>query len=102
MDTPGETSLPAPTSIVQAYDDAGSGLLILGAPGAGKSTLLRELASELVIRAQQNIAEPIPVIVNLSSWAIKKSPLSVWLVDQLELIYAIPRHLSQRWIELGQ
>ncbi len=47
MDTPSEASLLAPASIVQAYDDAGSGLLILGAPGAGKSTLLREPSKNL-------------------------------------------------------
>jgi hypothetical protein len=68
MDASGEASLSAPASIVEAYDGAGSGLLILGAPGAGKSTLLRELASELIVRAEQDAAQPVPAIVNLSSW----------------------------------
>jgi len=102
VDAPGGGPLPAPTSIVQAYDDASSGLLILGTPGAGKSTLLRELASELLTRAEQDAAQPVPVIVNLSSWASKKLPLTTWLVDQLQLVYAVPRHLSQAWIEQDQ
>ena len=102
MNTPGDDSLHAPLSIVEAYDDAGSGLLLLGAPGAGKSTLLRELASELLTRAEDDAVQPVPVIMNLSSWAIKKLPLGSWLVEQLQLVYAIPHHLSQTWIEQGQ
>ena len=102
MDAPDESSFPALTSIVQAYDDAGAGLLLLGAPGAGKSTLLCELASELIIRAEHNAAQPMPVIVNLSSWALKKPPFTAWLVDQLQLMYAIPRHLGRVWIEQNQ
>ncbi len=88
MDAPSDHSPLAPASIVQAYDAAGGGLLILGAPGAGKSTLLRELASELLTRAEEDATQsiPIPVIVNLSSWAIKKLPLTAWLVDQLQLV----------------
>lgn len=101
MDAPSDHSSPAPTSIVQAYDDAGGGLLLLGAPGAGKSTLLRELASELLTRVEEDDThtQPIPVILNLSSWAIKKPPLTTWLVDQLQLVYAIPHRVSQTLIE---
>ena len=102
MHAPGEGPLPAPASIVQAYDEAGSGLLILGAPGAGKSTLLRELASELLGRAEDDETQPIPVILNLSSWAIKKPPLMVWLVDQLQLVYAISHSVGQTLIEQDQ
>jgi len=101
MDAPSDHSSPAPTSIVQAYDDAGGGLLLLGAPGAGKSTLLRELASELLIRVEEDDThtQPIPVILNLSSWAIKTPPLTTWLVDQLQLVYTIPHRVSQTLIE---
>jgi len=99
MDASSDRSSPTPTSIVQAYDDAGGGLLLLGAPGAGKSTLLRELASELLTRVEEDSTQPIPMILNLSSWAIKKPPLITWLVDQLQLVYAIPHRVSQMLIE---
>jgi hypothetical protein len=102
MDAPGERSLAAHSSIVQAYDEASAGLLILGAPGAGKSTLLRELACELLTRAEQDPAHLVPVILNLSSWASKKPPLTTWLVDQLQLEYAIPPRLGQAWIAQDQ
>jgi hypothetical protein len=49
-----ERLLPEGTTIVDVYDDASNGLLILGNPGAGKSTLLYELAHALLRRAAQD------------------------------------------------
>jgi len=68
--------LPAGTSITEVYDGAGGALLILGEPGAGKTTLLLALARDLLIRAQADEREPIPVVFNLSSWAQKRAPLT--------------------------
>jgi len=65
---------------------------------------LRELASELLTRAEVDATQPIPVNVNLSSWAIKKPPLTLtaWMVDRLWETYNIPPHLSQACIEQNQ
>jgi len=71
--------LPSGTSIIEAYDQAGQGLLILGEPGAGKTTLLLELACELLTRVEGDCTLPIAVILNLSSWASQKASLE--LVD---------------------
>ncbi len=68
--------LPPGTKITEVYDDADGALLILGEPGAGKTTLLLELARDLLIRAQADEREPIPVVFNLSSWAQKRAPLT--------------------------
>lgn len=99
-----EIALPSITSIVEAYDDAGQGLLILGEPGAGKTTLLLELANELLRRAENNEdpAHRVPVILNLSSWALKKQPLEDWIIDQLQLAYSVPTHLSRGWLDRDQ
>ena len=97
-----EHTLPPGTSIVQAYDDAGGGLLILGEPGAGKTTLLLALAQELLTRAEGDPTHPIPVIVNLSSWAIKQPPLVSWLIEQLQLVYRVPTRYSKAWLEHNQ
>lgn len=94
-----ETPLPPGTTILQAYDNAGQGLLILGAPGAGKTTLLLELAQELLIRATSDPTHPIAVILNLSSWVSTKAPLASWLIDQLRLAYGIPSRLGQTLLE---
>ncbi len=95
----GEHPLPPGTTIVQAYDDAGQGLLLLGAPGAGKTTLLLELACELLTRAEGDSTHPIPVILNLSSWVSKRPPLANWLIDQLRLVYSVPSRLGQTLLE---
>jgi hypothetical protein len=92
-----ERLLPEGTTILDVYDEANTGLLILGNPGAGKSTLLYELAQALVTRAQHDEQHAIPVVLNLSLWATKRLPLEDWIVEQLELRYAIPRKLGRRW-----
>jgi NACHT domain len=97
-----EQALPANTSILDAYDQAEEALLILGNPGAGKSTLLRDLALQLITRAQRDDMHPLPVILPLSSWAVNKPELSDWLVEQLTRIYDVPRSLGQQWVQQSQ
>src|SRR6266487_6412655 len=87
------------TSIVQIYDNAGGELLILGEPGSGKTTLLLELTRELLSRATKDETHPIPVVFNLSSWAVKRQPLADWLVGELDSKYQVPRKLGQAWID---
>jgi GTPase SAR1 family protein len=93
-----EQLLPFGTSLVSVYDEAEQELLILGEPGAGKSTLLLELAKHLVERAEQKRSLPLPVILPLSSWAVRKLPLHDWMWEQVALLYDVPRHMSQQWV----
>jgi NACHT domain len=92
-----ERLLSEKTTILDVYDEMNTGLLILGNPGAGKSTLLYQLAQALIKRAQQDEQHPIPVVLNLSLWATRRLPLEDWIIEQLELRYAIPRKLGQCW-----
>jgi predicted lipid-binding transport protein (Tim44 family) len=92
-----ERVLPAETTIVDAYDQAGNGLLILGEPGAGKSTLLYDLAQTLLSRAKQNEQDGLPIILNLSSWATERLPLEEWIVGELQRRYGIPRPFGRGW-----
>ncbi len=94
--------LPAKTSITQVYDDAGSELLILGEPGSGKTTLLLELTRDLLTRATRDETHPMPVVFNLSSWALKRQPLANWLVEELNSKYQVPRKLGQVWVATDQ
>ena len=91
---------PAGTRITQVYDASGGELLILGAPGAGKTTLLLELARDLLERAESNQQHPMPVVFNLSSWAIKRQRLTNWLVEELNKRYQVPSKLAQTLVEL--
>lgn len=95
-------SLPASTRILHVYDEADGELLILGEPGAGKTTLLLELARDLLSRAEQDESHPIPVVFNLSSWAVKQQPLAEWLLEELCTKYRVPRKVGQEWIDTNQ
>jgi GTPase SAR1 family protein len=94
-----EKLLPPHTSIVEVYEQAQQELLILGDPGAGKSTLLIELAQHLFNQAEQDAGQPLPVVLPLSSWAVKRPPLQDWLIEQFALLYNVPRKLSQQWVK---
>ena len=91
--------LPSDMHITQVYDDACGELLILGEPGAGKTTLLIELARDLLNRASENEAHPIPVIFNLSSWPLKQQSLTTWFVEELNSKYQVPQQVGLVWVE---
>lgn len=92
-------ALPPKTRIVEVFDELGGSLLILGEPGSGKTTMLLELARDLIARAEQDETLPLPVVFNLSSWAVKQSPLEEWLLEELRTKYYIPKKLARTWIE---
>lgn len=86
-------------TVLEAYDQAGRGLLIIGEAGMGKTVLLYQLAQELLKRAIHDKEHPIPVVLNLSSWAKKRPPLQSWIIEELEQTYDISRSLSQSWMQ---
>jgi hypothetical protein len=92
-------TLPASTSMLEIFQTVGMGrsLLILGAPGSGKTTMLLELTRQLIRRAREDTTEPIPVVVNLSSWT-EKWTITSWLVRELHTFYKIRKEIAQIWI----
>jgi transcriptional regulator with XRE-family HTH domain/DNA polymerase III delta prime subunit len=93
--------LPPDISILEVYESSDRELLILGEPGAGKSTLLLHLARTLVQQAEQEETQPLPVILNLSTWAERKPALQDWMSGQMALIYDVSPHLSSQWVRNG-
>ncbi|HET8912030.1 MAG TPA: NACHT domain-containing protein, partial [Ktedonobacteraceae bacterium] len=97
--------LPAGTSILEAYEQAGNRFLLVGNSGHGKTTHLLNLARELLIRAQNDQEQPIPIVINMASWATKDKPFSNWIDEQL-LKYQLDSTRNQimlthtRWILL--
>ena len=89
---------PAGTRITQVYDKALSGLLILGEPGSGKTTMLLELARDLLSHAETDNSYPLPMVFNLSSWAVKRQPL----VEEMNTMYQVSRRLGQAWVQADQ
>ena len=62
------SSAPLEDRDVNAIYDATGLLLILGEPGSGKTTTLLDLARTLLDRAENDIKERVPIVLNLSSW----------------------------------
>jgi class 3 adenylate cyclase len=98
----GRQVLPPDTSITAVFDILDGELLILGAPGAGKTTLLLELTRDLLVRAEQDVEHPLPIVFNLSSWSARRRPLVEWLIDELNMRYDVPRRIGQAWVESDQ
>jgi hypothetical protein len=94
--------LAAGTRLIDVFDREFGRLLILGAPGSGKTTLLLELARDLLERAERDEEHPIPVVFNLSSWALKAGRLDDWMVEELRSRSDVPRKLAREWIDKDQ
>lgn len=87
--------LPEGVKPVDIFDQYGD-MLILGLPGSGKSTLLNELNRDLLSKAIDDPSRPVPVLFNLSSWAVKPAPLTDWFKYQLcnKFGYSFPSNLA--------
>lgn len=94
----GARQMPAGTQVGQVYDGAGGHLLILGEPGAGKTTLLVALGLELLGRARADARSTLPVLFNLSTWAIDRLPVGEWMIEDLVNTYQVPRAVAQAWV----
>lgn len=102
-ETPDKRSKPLPsgTKVIDVFDGMGAGrtLLILGEPGSGKTITLLELARELISRAEEDVTQPVPVVLNLSTWANKKPTIANWLLGELTVTYEVPQQFAQTWIQ---
>ncbi|MBD2166450.1 NACHT domain-containing protein [Calothrix membranacea FACHB-236] len=93
------------TSVISVFDKIGVGrtLLILGDPGSGKTISLLHLAKDLIARAEENVDSPVPVVLNLSSWALKEQSIEDWLIEELHgNLYQISKRISRSLIEQHQ
>ncbi|MBC6431191.1 NACHT domain-containing protein [Nostoc sp. HG1] len=94
-------TLPEGKSVSDVFNQMGKGrtLLILGEPGAGKTITLLKLAQELIARTEKDLSQPIPVVLNLSSWGNKQQTIADWLIEELNSTYQISKALGKVWIE---
>jgi DNA polymerase III delta prime subunit len=83
---------------VSAIYDATGLVLILGEPGSGKTTTLLDLARTLLERAQDDLRERVPVVLNLSSWK-KGQPLAEWISGELTNKYRVHRGTGHLWLK---
>jgi hypothetical protein len=90
------------SSLSAIFTSSGCSLLILGNPGSGKTITMLQLAEDLLLTAEQDANQPIPIILNLSSWAQTKGSLSEWLVEEIFAQYGLKRELCRAWIASNQ
>lgn len=102
LETGKVSTLPPGTSLIEVYDQARRGLLLLGTPGAGKTTMLLSLAQTLLQRALADAEHPVVVVLNLSSWARTQLPLPAWLAEQCSLVYGIAKRVTAALIDQEQ
>jgi len=96
----GVYDIPDNLDILTLFDDMRRQLLLLGNPGAGKTILLLQLAEKLIAEAHHDSKQPIPVVLNLSSWAANpKQSLATWLGHTLPTLYGINEKLARNWLE---
>jgi hypothetical protein len=104
LQRPGQPAagVPPERTMGEIFRESGRNLLILGAPGSGKTITMLQLADSLVQMARENTAEPIPIVLNLSSWARDKRPLAEWLVEEIFVQYGVARQLARIGIAQNQ
>ena len=100
LELPGKESqsISKDKGIRDVFDDVGRSLLILGEPGSGKTITLLELAQQLIAVAEEDAAQPIPVVLNLSSFSLRKTSFIEWLTQELATKYHIPRKMGHEWL----
>lgn len=91
--------LAANTGIIEVFDRIGGRLLILGGTGSGKTTTLVGLTKVLVDRALSDEHEPMPILLNLSSWQVDQQPIQDWIIEQMHIKYAITPDTGNYWLE---
>ena len=84
-------------AIKPIYDKVGRSMLILGEPGSGKTITLLELARDLIASARTDPTQPVPVVLNLSSWA--GQPLERWLIEELKSKYFVAERMGKPLLE---
>lgn len=96
--------LDAGTQIVEVFNrpELSRKLLVLGEPGSGKTTMMLELAQDLLQRTTADKAEPIPILISLSSWKKPEQSIFEWLVGELQRKYGVRQDFAQRWLEKKQ
>ena len=101
LELPGEEAraVPAERGIAELFEEATRALLVLGAEGSGKTIALLQLARSLIVRAERDPAQPIPVVLSLASWQGPRQPLLAWIVGELQSKYYVPPRIGRAWLE---
>jgi HEAT repeat protein len=73
--------------------------LILGDPGTGKTIMLLDLAESLILDPPKDKPNAIPLVLNLSSWALTRKPLDAWILDEAHRTYRVRPVAVREWLD---
>jgi GTPase SAR1 family protein len=77
-----QRTVPNGRTIVERFESSRRRVLLVGEPGSGKTVLAYKIAEHLDRRYQADPKQPIPLVLNLTTWRDGASIRS-WVVDQL-------------------
>lgn len=91
-------TIPIQQSLLDVYNqvEISGKLLILGNPGSGKTTELLKFATALTTKAILNSLEPIPVLLELSTWT--EGTMETWIMARLKRLYNVDGMTAQAWL----
>ena len=91
-------AVPVQQSLLDVYNqiEINGKLLILGHPGSGKTTELLKFATALSEKATLNSLEPIPVLLELSTWT--EGTMEGWIAARLKRLYNVDLATVQAWL----
>lgn len=92
--------IPPEKDICSIFQEWSHQLLILGEAASGKTISLIQLAKHLISIAESDQSQPIPIIVNLSTWHANTPSLSEWLAGEL-VHYGVGKEATHRWLFKG-
>lgn len=85
--------------VIEIFDTLNGKLLITGSPGSGKTVSMLQLARHLIKEARTDEQQPIPVILNLSTWSLKHKNFENWLKEQLFVHYQVSKKVLNQWLD---
>jgi hypothetical protein len=92
-------ALGSSAEVATVFRRSGQALLILGAPGSGKTITLLELCEPLLEQAEADPREPVPVVLNLSTWAQQQPPFAEWITEEMWRQYGLGKHVTPVWLD---
>jgi hypothetical protein len=96
-------TLPPGGTLRGLYGTTGGQMVILGEPGAGKSTQLQALGRELVREALADRQLPMPVILDVSTWAEDPdTQVELWLAKAIKKTYGVLEKTAAAWVNEQQ
>jgi NACHT domain len=96
----GAQAIPVQQSLLDVYDQVAidGKLLILGKPGSGKTTELLKFAISLTEKATADPLQPIPVLLELSTWTEESGTIETWITARLKRLYNVETATARAWL----